>query len=166
MSALSAASLVIGFGGNMGPVRSSFERARAALGQLGNPRSAPLYLSAAIGPDQPEFLNTVVCITGWDATPSELVATLRELEHLLGRNRAMETRWGPRTIDLDVLLWGRREIKTPELEVPHPRMTQRRFVIEPLLALFGPNVEVCGKTLAELARAVSSQRVELIAEAW
>lgn len=166
MTALSEDSLVIGLGGNVGPVQTAFERAREALRQLGEIRSAPLYRAAPIGPEQPQFLNTAVCIACSDATPSEVIATLRELEHLLGRNRTMEARWGPRPIDLDALLWGTRSIRTPDLEIPHPRLTQRRFVIEPLLALFGPHLEVCGRTLAELAQDVASQRVELIAELW
>lgn len=166
MTVLGAASLVIGLGGNVGDVRTTFDRARAGLAQLGSVRSAPLYRSEPIGPAQPEFWNTAVCITCRDATPSEVLATLRELEYLLGRDRRLETRWGPRAIDLDVLLWGSREIRTPELEVPHPRLTQRRFVIDPLVALFGPDLEFGGQTLADLARAVASQRVELVAETW
>lgn len=166
MTVLAADALVIGLGGNVGDVRATFDRARAGLAQLGRVRSAPLYRSEPIGPAQPEFLNTAVCVTCQDATPGEVVATIRELEHLLGRDRRQETRWGPRSIDLDVLLWGTRELRTPELEVPHPRLTQRRFVIDPLVALFGVDLEVGGQTLAELARVVASQRVALVEETW
>lgn len=166
MTRLAADSIVIGLGGNVGDVRTTFVRAREGLAQLGSLRSAPLYRSAPIGPDQPEFLNTVVCISCTDATPSEVLATMREFECVLGRDRNRELRWGPRPIDLDLLLWGTKTIQTPELEVPHPRLTQRRFVIEPLVALFGPDLEVCDRTLAELTREVASQRVELLADAW
>lgn len=160
------AALVIGFGGNVGPVRSTFERARVALSALGVWRSAPLYRSAALGPDQSDFLNTAICITCGDAAPSHMLATLHAIEHQFGRDRSREQRWGPRPLDLDVLLWGDRAICTPDLVVPHPRLTQRRFAIEPLGALFGWNLVVCGKSLAELARGVAEQRCELVAESW
>lgn len=166
MTTLAHDQLVIGFGGNTGPVQTTFELAREALRRLGDIRSAPLYRSAPIGPEQPEFLNTAVCITCSGVTPRELIAAIRKTEQLLGRNRAGETRWGPRPIDLDVLLWGTRTINTPDLEVPHPRLTHRRFVIEPLRDLFGPNLVVSGRTLAELAREVDTQYVETIAESW
>jgi len=159
-------ALVLGFGGNVGDVRATFIRAREALAQLGPLRSAPLYRSAAIGPAQDAFLNTAVRIQCRDATPGEVIATVLELERLLGRDRAREARWGPRTIDLDVLLWGTRALRTPELEVPHPRWHERRFVIEPLRALFGDDLVVFGKSLATHARIVANQQVELISDTW
>ena len=100
-------------------------------------------------------------------TPAELVATLHELEHLLGRERSREVRWGPRPIDLDVLLWDARVIRTPELEVPHPRLAERRFAVAPLVDLFGEAHVVPGYgTLGELATRVRDQLVELVAETW
>ncbi len=161
--------LAIGLGGNVGGeavVRARFERAREALHQLGAVTSAPLYRSAAIGPAQPAFLNSVVRVRIPDATPGEVIGTMHEIERLLGRDRGREVRWGPRTIDLDVLLWGTRTLRTPELELPHPRLSERRFVIEPLIALFGDALVVAGRSLAEHARAVAGQAVELVAERW
>jgi 2-amino-4-hydroxy-6-hydroxymethyldihydropteridine diphosphokinase len=158
--------IAIGLGGNVGDVRASFVAARDALAQLGDVKSASLYRSAPIGPEQPAYLNTAIRLRDSDVQPDELLATLRELEHLLGRDRAREFRWGPRTLDLDVLLWDARVIRTPELEVPHPRLAERRFVIAPLIDLFGDDFVVGGATLRALAERVRDQDVELVAERW
>jgi 2-amino-4-hydroxy-6-hydroxymethyldihydropteridine diphosphokinase len=101
-----------------------------------------------------------------DMQPDELLATLRELERLLGRDRTGEVRWGPRTLDLDVLLWDARAIRTPELEVPHPRLAERRFVLLPLIDLLGDDFVVGDSTLRSLADRVRDQDVELVAERW
>ena len=159
--------IAIGLGGNVGDVRATFERARDALAQLGELRAAALYRSAPIGPEQPAFLNTAVRVRGDDMQPAELVATLHELERLLGRDRTREVRWGPRTLDLDVLLWDARVIRSSELEVPHPRLGERRFAIAPLVDLFGEAHVVPGLgTLGELAARVRDQVVERLAETW
>jgi 2-amino-4-hydroxy-6-hydroxymethyldihydropteridine diphosphokinase len=174
VSVLSADALVIGLGGNVGgeaAIADRFRRAREALGQLGHVRSAALYRSAwigsaATGVSQPEFLNTAVHVRYFDATPRELIATVLELERLLGRERRGESRDGPRTIDLDVLAWGTRAIRTSELEVPHPRLVQRRFALQPLSDLFGEQLELAGSTVGALLRAVASQHCEPIMTTW
>jgi len=162
--------LVIGLGGNVGTeaeLVERFGRAREALGRLGPLRSAPLYRSAAIGPAQAAYLNSAVRVQLADAQPAELVATVLELERLLGRDRRGEVRWGPRVIDLDVLVWGERVIRTPELEVPHPRLAERRFALEPVVALLGETFAVAGMGLAsELLARVRGQVVEQLAESW
>jgi 2-amino-4-hydroxy-6-hydroxymethyldihydropteridine diphosphokinase len=115
-------------GGNVGTeaeLRVRFGHAREALGELGPVRSAPLYRTAPIGPAQSPYLNTAVSVRLEDVQPGELIATLLELERLLGRDRTQEVRWGPRRIDLDVLVWGDRVVRTPGLEVPHPRLGER-----------------------------------------
>jgi 2-amino-4-hydroxy-6-hydroxymethyldihydropteridine diphosphokinase len=162
--------LVIGLGGNVGgddAILERFRRAREALGVLGEVRSAPLYRSAAIGPTQPVFLNTALRLAAADTTPAELIATVLELERLLGRDRRGEARWGPRPIDLDVLVWGGRVVRTPELEVPHPRLAGRRFAHAPLAALLGDAYEIpgAGAAGALLAR-VRDQDVVELAPRW
>lgn len=164
-------SLVIGIGGNVGgepAIRARFVRAREALAQLGAVASAPLYRTAPIGPAQPSFLNTVVRVRIADATPDEIISTVLMHERLLGRDRTNEARWGPRLIDLDVLLWGDRVIRTPELEVPHPRLAERRFVLQPLIALLGSDVIIAGQTatLGALEQRVATQVVDEIATTW
>jgi len=165
-------ALVIGLGGNVGgeaAIVARFVRAREALAQLGAVKSAPLYRTAwvgpahgagprASGPAQPDFLNTAVRVRYRDGTPAELIATILELERLLGRDRRGEARGGPRAIDLDVLAWGARTLRTPELELPHPRLLERRFALEPLADLF--------EQARPLLARVADQRCELVTTTW
>ncbi|MEO6772325.1 MAG: 2-amino-4-hydroxy-6-hydroxymethyldihydropteridine diphosphokinase [Kofleriaceae bacterium] len=185
MTTVPADVLVIGFGGNVGDdgaILERFEHARGALNQLGEVTSAALYRTAPVvgddggtglagdrfasGRSQPPFLNTAVRVRVTDATPPELLAYLHELERLLGRDRTREVRWGPRPIDLDLLLWGARTVHTPELEIPHPRIAGRRFVILPLIDLFGDQLVVAGHSLAVLRARVAVQVVDEIKTSW
>ena len=169
MTALPDDVIAIGLGGNVGgdeAVRARFVRAREALAEVGEVRSAPLYRTAPLGPQQPMFLNSALRLRAPDAQPGELVAIVQMVESLLGRDRANEVRWGPRTIDLDVLLWGTRRIEMPELEVPHPRMAQRRFVLAPLIELFGEALVVGDRTLGEMIRALPIGGVDEIMASW
>jgi 2-amino-4-hydroxy-6-hydroxymethyldihydropteridine diphosphokinase len=167
---VTAEPLVIGLGGNVGgddAVLERFRRARAALEELGELRAAPLYRTAALGPAQPAFLNTAVRLRAADLAPAELTAILRELERLLGRDRRGEARWGPRVIDLDVLVWGGRVLRTPELEVPHPRLAERRFALAPLAALLGEAFEIPGAgAVGALLERVRDQDVVELAPSW
>lgn len=164
--------IVIGLGGNVGgedAVRARFREVREALAALGDIRSAALYRTAPIGPEQPAFLNTAVMLRA-DVEPRQLAETLRELERLLGRRREREVRWGPRTIDLDVLAWDDRIIAASEpgaIDVPHPRLGERRFALAPLVDLVGEDHAVPGVGRAgdALAR-VRDQQIEQISESW
>lgn len=171
MTAIPEHAIAIGFGGNVGgqvAIVERFVRAREALANLGDVRSAPLYRTAPIGPVQEPFLNTAVRVRWPDAVPSEVIATVLEIERLLGRDRRGALRWGPRMIDLDVLVWGTRQIHTPELEVPHPRLAERRFALTPLVALFGEDAVLPGTTdtLGALERRTVAQGLEEIQSAW
>jgi 2-amino-4-hydroxy-6-hydroxymethyldihydropteridine diphosphokinase len=96
-------------------------------------RLSSLYETDPVGrTDQPRFLNAVVEIES-DLAAEPLLKRLLEIEAALGRVRA--ERWGPRTIDLDLLLFGQERFSSPALTVPHPRMAERRFVLEPLAEL-------------------------------
>lgn len=184
MTELPQDALVIGLGGNVGGeavVLERFRRAREALAQLGETRAAPVYRTAWVGPAdaagptasvtrggpvQPAFLNTAVRVRYGDGTPAELIATVLELERLLGRDRRGEARGGPRAIDLDVLLWGSRVVRTPELELPHPRLLERRFALQPVADLFGEELVVAGATLGSWLRRVAAQACEPFAASW
>lgn len=166
MTELAPDLLVIGMGGNQGNVHASFAMARSELSVLGKLRSAPLYRSAPIGPAQADFLNTAICVACSSLTADEVLALVLDLERRLGRDRTTEQRWAARPIDLDILLWGQRTIRTPALVVPHPRLTERRFVIEPLRALFGQQLRIGSKSLADWALDVASQRVEWVSATW
>jgi 2-amino-4-hydroxy-6-hydroxymethyldihydropteridine diphosphokinase len=84
--------------------------------------------------DQPRFLNGAVELET-DLSPGELLGALLEIERALGRDRSGVPPGGPRTLDLDLLLYGDAQIEEPGLRVPHPRLAERRFVLEPLLEL-------------------------------
>jgi 2-amino-4-hydroxy-6-hydroxymethyldihydropteridine diphosphokinase len=84
--------------------------------------------------DQPRFMNAAAALET-HLGPRELLDSLLEVERSLGRDRSREERWGPRTIDLDLLLYGDETVDEPGLEVPHPRLAERAFVLEPLLEL-------------------------------
>ena len=97
--------------------------------------------TAPVGPvDQPRYLNGVVLVREIAGQPSEagalqLLERLLRLERLFGRERRQEQRWGPRTLDLDLLFWGELRLDHQQLVLPHPRMHLRTFVLEPLLSV-------------------------------
>jgi 2-amino-4-hydroxy-6-hydroxymethyldihydropteridine diphosphokinase len=105
--------------------------------------------------DQPWFLNAVVQVET-SLFPMQLLARVREIERQMGRRRV--TPKGPRNIDIDILFYGRTVIATAELEVPHPRIAQRRFVLEPL-AEIAPEFRhpMTGKTANEMLAALEPQ---------
>ena len=97
-----------------------------------------LYRSTAVGPgSQPDYLNAVARLDT-DLAPLPLLAALQQIERYQGRDRTV--RWGPRTLDLDILLYGNQQIATPELTIPHPSMSLRNFVLYPLVQLTGPEL--------------------------
>ena len=111
--------------------------------------------------DQPSFLNAVVEVET-SLLPMQLLARIREIEREMGRQRIAPK--GPRNIDIDILFYGRTVITTQELEVPHPRLAQRRFVLEPL-AEIAPDFRhpVTGKTASEILAALEPQGVRRLA---
>lgn len=133
----------IGLGANLGERERSLARALEAMDRLTQTRVtavSPTYLTAPWGvTDQAEFVNAVAALdTGLAA--HELFGGLKAIEAALGRRRDRE-RWGPREIDLDLLIFGDCSIRTDELTVPHPRLAERAFVLVPLNDL-APALEV------------------------
>ncbi|MCM3791120.1 2-amino-4-hydroxy-6-hydroxymethyldihydropteridine diphosphokinase [Domibacillus indicus] len=123
----------LSLGTNMG---NREEQLREAVRQLEEQKSLQLmavssiYETDPVGfTDQPSFFNIVVKLKT-SMTPDELLAACQEIENKLGRERIV--RWGPRTIDLDILLYNHDNIKSDSLIIPHPRMTERAFVLIPL----------------------------------
>ncbi len=92
--------------------------------------------------EQPWFLNIVIAVTT-DLDPQELLVALQEVERAAGRVRFDQIPRGPRTLDIDILLFGASTIDTPTLKIPHPGMLHRRFVLEPLLEI-APEVKLPG----------------------
>lgn len=139
----------IGLGGNLGPVADTLRDAVSAIGDLPGTRVAGvsrLYRSPAWGPvAQPDYLNAA-CLVDTRRPPVALLEDLLAIERRFGRDRESpgSQRWGPRTLDLDLLVFGARRVQTPGLSVPHPRLHERAFVLLPLAEL-DPGLEIPGR---------------------
>ncbi|MEM7292019.1 MAG: 2-amino-4-hydroxy-6-hydroxymethyldihydropteridine diphosphokinase [Pseudomonadota bacterium] len=135
----------VALGSNLDNPRQQVEQAIQALGQLPATRlqaASPLYRSAPIGqPGQADYINAVAALYT-ELEAESLLDALQATEHVQGRVRD-GTRWGSRTLDLDILLYGDAQIDTARLTVPHPELTNRPFVMEPLYAL-DPDLEIPG----------------------
>jgi 2-amino-4-hydroxy-6-hydroxymethyldihydropteridine diphosphokinase len=136
----------IGLGANLGERDATIRRAVSLLSAaegVALRRLSTLRETEPVGVvDQPRFLNGAVEIET-TLGPRDLLALLLAIERELGRERS-GMRWGPRTIDLDLLLYGNQEIAERGLRVPHPHLHERRFVLEPLAEL-DPDLEVPGR---------------------
>ncbi len=134
----------VGLGANLGPREVTLRRAvdlLAAANAVEVVAVSPFRETAPVGVvDQPPFLNGAVAIDT-SLMPRELLDLLLETERALGRVRG--ERWGPRTVDLDLLVYGDETIDEPGLRVPHPRLAGRRFALEPLADL-DPGLELPG----------------------
>lgn len=129
----------LGMGSNLGDRRAILRAAVAAIPEVA--AVSPVYETEPVGgPEQGPFYNIVVELET-ERSPRELLELCEELEQAANRTRVI--RWGPRTLDVDVLLVGELVVDEDDLEVPHPRMHQRNFVMVPLLDLF-PQAEVAG----------------------
>ena len=146
MPARVSAHVFIGLGANLGDAPVTLRAAAdvlAAQPELGDVRCSSLYRTPAWGrEDQPDFINAVVACTATLA-PAALLERLLDIERRFGRERATDDRWGPRTLDLDLLLYGDACIAIPGLTVPHPYLHARAFVLVPLLEL-APDVVIPG----------------------
>jgi len=154
----------VGLGANLDDPRTHIERALAELARLPRTRlvaRSSLYRSAPVGfRAQPDFLNAVAALDT-DLDPQSLFEALRAIERRHGRERPFPG--APRTLDLDLLLYGEDTIATPTLAVPHPRMHERAFVLAPL-AEIAPEARVPGRgPVAELLAACAGQRIERLA---
>jgi len=141
----------IALGSNLGNPRQQLESALEALrnhAQLTLLGHSPWYRSKAIGPgQQADYLNGVAAIASELSAP-EILAVLQAIELDHGRERG--ERWGPRTLDLDLLLYGDEEFESDELTLPHPRLTERNFVLYPLYDLAPALALPCGTSLESL----------------
>lgn len=152
----------IGLGSNLDDPEAQLQEAVAALRKVEGLRLAaasPVYRSAAVGPgEQPDHLNAVLAVIT-DLPPLALLDTLQAIEDKQGRQRL--ERWGPRTLDLDILLYGDQRIDLPRLQVPHPAMTERNFVLVPLSDLCNPSMKLPGgEELGTLVERCPDARIE------
>ena len=137
---------LLALGGNLGNVRETLARAIAKLCESGDVRllaRSSDYLTPPWGvEDQPPFVN--LCIKVNTAlTPQALLARAQAVERAFGRHRSSEQRWGPRTLDIDILTYDDLVLSEPELTLPHPRLFERAFVLMPL-AEIAPDLLIAG----------------------
>ena len=156
------ADVLIALGGNVGDVRATFNKAIASI--CGMAQAALLarssdYATPPWGETQQErFINACIEIeTTLD--PHALLFTLHKIEQKFGRDRARETRWGPRTLDLDLLAYDEVTIDRPELTLPHPRLFERAFVLVPLAEIV-PDRLISGRKVKDALAHLSTRGIE------
>jgi 2-amino-4-hydroxy-6-hydroxymethyldihydropteridine diphosphokinase len=155
------ASALIALGGNVGDTSAIFPRAIAEIC-----RRAPATLTARSadyetppwgGIAQPPFINACIEIdTARD--PRALLAVLQDVERMFGRDRAQETRWGPRTLDLDLIAYDDVVLATEQLTLPHPHLFERAFVLVPLSEIV-PDRVIAGRSVREALGRVSQDGI-------
>ena len=162
----SAAEALLALGGNVGDVRTTFERAIAILcddGTVRLLRRSSDYRTPPWGvADQPAFINAVI-IVATSLDPHTLLARAQAVERALGRNRASEPRWGPRPIDIDILAYDNVTLREPDLTLPHPRLFERAFVLVPLAEIASDRV-VAGRRIGDALAAVEVSGIEKLPE--
>ncbi len=150
----------IALGSNLGDSLTILEDALKTLAQtpgIALESSSSWYQTAPIGPPQPDYLNGCALLKV-QLTPEELLAALLEVEKQFGRVRTQ--RWGPRSLDLDLLLFDRVILETPKLQIPHPRMGERAFVLVPLAEIAPDWIDpVSGKAIVQLLQGVDCSGV-------
>jgi 2-amino-4-hydroxy-6-hydroxymethyldihydropteridine diphosphokinase len=156
------ANAIIALGGNVGDVRATFAKAIAHI--CGMAQAALLARSSdyATPPwgeaDQPRFINACIEIeTSLD--PHALLFTLHKIEQKFGRDRANERRWGPRSLDLDLIAYGDVQLEKPELTLPHPRLFERAFVLVPLTEIM-PDRVIAGQRVSDALARLSIDGIE------
>ena len=157
----------VGIGSNLDSPRDQIEQATAALAEIDDTvlvRTSPLYRSAPLdGSEQPDYINAVSAVlTRLDA--GSLLGFLQEIENAQGRSRSAD-KWGPRALDLDLLVYSNATIDEKDLKVPHPGITERNFVLLPLLDI-APHLRIPGRdSVTRLAAAIdtSNPRIEKLA---
>jgi len=155
----------IGLGGNLDDSLALLASARQAIAAAPGVREtafSSFYRSAPMGPaDQPDYVNAVMAVET-SLPPHDLLKALQQIELSHGRVRT-GLRWGPRTLDLDILLYGEAHIHDAALTVPHPGIAEREFVLYPLAEIAPPSLSIPGKgTLGELAAACPRRGLEII----
>ena len=160
------ADVLIALGGNVGDVRATFRKAIATI--CGMTQGALLarssdYLTPPWGDEQQDsFINACIEIeTSLD--PHALLFTLHKIENRFGRDRVHERRWGPRTLDLDLIAYDDVRIAKPELTLPHPRLFERAFVLVPLAEIV-PDRLIAGRRVSEALARLSTEGIERLPE--
>lgn len=152
----------LALGSNLGDRKHFVDEAAVRLGALPGTRvtaRSPYYRTAPVGPvAQDWFLNLVVAVAT-ALSPEDLLEEGHAIEAALGRDRAREVRWGPRTIDIDLIAHGDASRPGPGLVLPHPRFAERAFVLVPLAAI-APRALIAGRSVADYLAALDATGVE------
>jgi 2-amino-4-hydroxy-6-hydroxymethyldihydropteridine diphosphokinase len=150
----------VGLGSNLGDRAAYLLLGLSALSRLPETRLlrlSPVYETDPVGPPQPPYLNMVAELET-ELSPKGLLAEMLRVEKALGRER--RERWGPRTLDLDLLLYGDLVLEEAGLSVPHPRLHERAFVLVPLLDLLPEGRHpLLGQSFAELLASLDASSV-------
>jgi len=156
------AEALLGLGGNVGDVRATLDE---AVAQFADGKDATLlarssdYSTPPWGvTDQPPFMNLVIAVAT-ALSPRALLERAFNVERALGRDRARETRWGPRTIDIDLIAYDDLTLDEPGLTVPHPRLFERAFVLVPL-AEIRPERVIAGRRIKDALAAINAAGIE------
>ncbi|MBG1271664.1 2-amino-4-hydroxy-6-hydroxymethyldihydropteridine diphosphokinase [Nostoc sp. WHI] len=157
------AKSALALGSNIGDSRTILEAAIETLAQTSGiflETRSSWYRTKAVGPPQPDYLNGCV-ILQVEILPQQLLEALLEIEQQFGRVR--QEPWGPRTLDLDLLLYDDLILDTPNLQIPHPRMLERAFVLVPLAEIAPDWVEPVSRcVIKELLKEVDCSDVHLL----
>ena len=153
---------LLALGGNVGDVRTTLDRAIAALcdgtevrllARSSDYRTPPWGVT-----EQPAFINCAI-VAATELPPPALLARAQAVERSFGRDRAQERRWGPRTLDIDLIAYDDVALNTPELTLPHPRLFERAFVLAPL-AEIAPERRVAGVRIKDALASVDQAGIE------
>jgi 2-amino-4-hydroxy-6-hydroxymethyldihydropteridine diphosphokinase len=153
---------LIGMGGNVGNVRATLARAVdmfcdggdvALLARSADYRTPPWGVE-----EQPPFVNLCIAV-GTTLSPQVLLARALKVERALGRDRSRERRWGPRTVDIDLLAYDDLVVDEPQLTLPHPRLFERAFVLVPLAEIALDRV-IAGQRVRDVLAKVDASKIE------
>ncbi|GLK84959.1 2-amino-4-hydroxy-6-hydroxymethyldihydropteridine diphosphokinase [Ancylobacter defluvii] len=154
-------------GSNLGDRAATMAKAVGLIARTGGVsilKRSSLYETPPWGPvPQGPYLNLVVAIDT-ELSARELLHMLLGVEHAFGRDRTREVRFGPRTIDIDILLYGDEKIDEPDLEIPHPRMMERAFALMPL-AEIAPDLAVGGVSIRDALAGLDTSGIVQVADA-
>jgi 2-amino-4-hydroxy-6-hydroxymethyldihydropteridine diphosphokinase len=158
------ADALLGLGGNVGDVRATLEKAIVLFADgedvILRARSSD-YITPPWGvADQPPFVNLAIQVET-TLPPRALLERALEVERGLGRDRARETRWGPRTIDIDLIAYDDLAIDEHDLMLPHPRLFERAFVLVPLAEIV-PDRAIAGRKIKDALAAIDVAGIEML----